>query len=175
MSLAAWVSLMGAALAAALVAGGCGDEGLAGTGGHGAGGTTTSSTSSSSSSSSTTSSTGTSTVFEASGFSCSGATPSLSADVVPITSANCSNSQCHLAMASGSGVRDQLVNRVAEECNDLRLMIKPGDPEHSYAIHKLTNHNLCFPATTMPLNSKMLSTAEIQTIYDWICQGAPDN
>jgi hypothetical protein len=112
-----------------------------------------------------------------SGFSCSGASPSLTHDVVPITTSNCSETQCHLAMQSGSGIHDQLVGRVAEECSDLRLMVNPGDPEHSYVIHKLTNHNLatCAPVTTMPLDQAMLPANEIQTIYDWICQGAQTN
>ncbi len=78
-------------------------------------------------------------------------------------------------MNSGSGVRDQLVGRIAEECTDLRLMVNPFNPECSYAIHKLTGTNKCTPATTMPLNSPKLSDAEIQTIYDWICEGAPSN
>ncbi len=96
--------------------------------------------------------------------------------MVPITSPNCGTmAACHLAMVSGPGVYDQLVNRVAEECDDLRMMIKPGDPEHSYVIHKLTDHNLCSPATTMPLDSPQLPAAVIQTIYDWICEGAPEN
>ena len=84
---------------------------------------------------------------------------------------------CHLAMQSGSGVHDQLVNRPAEECNDARLMVNPGNPECSYAIHKLTgtNQGACAPATTMPLNAATLSAAEIQIIYDWICDGAPSN
>jgi hypothetical protein len=69
----------------------------------------------------------------------------------------------------------QFVSRIAEECTDLRLMIAPGDPEHSYVIHKLTGHNNCSPSTTMPLNGGMLPAADIQVIYDWICEGAPEN
>jgi hypothetical protein len=111
-----------------------------------------------------------------SGFSCSTTKPSLDNDVVPITSSNCTTSAgCHLAMQSGSGVYDQLVNRIAEECDDLRMMITPGDPEGSYVIHKLTGHNLCSPATTMPLQQTPLTEADIQTIYDWICEGCPQN
>jgi hypothetical protein len=70
----------------------------------------------------------------------------------------------------------QFVSRIAEECNDLRLMISPGDPEHSYVIHKLTGRNDChMPPTTMPANGPMLPAADIQVIYDWICEGALDN
>jgi hypothetical protein len=114
--------------------------------------------------------------YEPSGFTCSTSKPSLNTDVVAITSPNCGTmAACHLAMQSGNGVYDQLVNRVAEECDDLRLMVNPGHPESSYVIHKLTAHNLCSPATTMPLDSAPLSPAHIQTIYDWICEGAPQN
>jgi hypothetical protein len=117
-------------------------------------------------------------MYAPTGFTCSGKKPSLSADVAPITAAHCATqAACHLAMQNGSGVHDQLVGRIAEECNDLRLMVNPGHPECSYAIHKLTGTNSmgCSPATTMPLDNTPLTTAQIQTIYDWICEGAPSN
>ena len=53
--------------------------------------------------------------------------------------------------------------------------MQPGDPEGSYVIHKLTGKNLCAPNTTMPLNKPKLPAAEVQTVYDWICEGAPNN
>ncbi len=166
--------MLGAALLVAALVGCSGPGGSGGT----AGGATTSDTTTDSSTSGTTTVTGTGggTPVIPSGFSCSGATVGLTADVVPITSQNCSTtSACHLAMASGNGVHDQLVDRVAEECTDIRMMVAPGDPEHSYVIHKLTGKNLCAPPSTMPLDKPMLSAKDIQTIYDWICQGAQDN
>jgi hypothetical protein len=157
-----------------------------GTGATATGGGTTTSTSSSVVASSTAASVGSGgagggvvapdggPTYEPSGFACSSKKPSLDTDVVPVTSTNCSTSAgCHLAMQSGPGVYDQLVNRIAEECDDLRMMVTPGDPEGSYVIHKLTGHNLCSPATTMPLEQPMLAAADIQTVYDWICEGAP--
>jgi hypothetical protein len=148
----------------------------------GTGGATSSSvatTSSSGGSSGTSGSAGTggAPTYAPSGFSCSGAKPSLGSDVAPITAANCATAGCHAAMSTGPGVTDQLVGRIAEECNDLRLMVNPGDPEASYVIHKLTGKNLsaCSPITTMPLGEAMLSAAHIQTIYDWICEGAPND
>jgi hypothetical protein len=173
MSLAGWMALPGAVLLAALALGGCNGGGGAGAGGA----TSTTSTGSTSTTiGSSSSGAGGGPVYEPSGFSCSGKTRSLSADVIPITESNCSKSAaCHLAMQSASGVEDQFVNIISEECNDLRLMIKPGDPEASYVIHKLTDHNLCSPPTTMPLDGGALSPGDIQTIYDWICQGAPSN
>jgi hypothetical protein len=117
---------------------------------------------------------------EPSGFMPTGIPRSLSHDVIPITAAHCAtNASCHVTMAQSTQMYDQFVGRIAEECNDLRLMINPGDPEHSYVIHKLTNHNnklpVCMPQTSMPLTGGPLSAADIQVIYDWICEGAPEN
>lgn len=109
-----------------------------------------------------------------SGFSCSGAKPSIAA-VAQITAKNClSSGACHLAMQSANGLYQMLVGRIAEECTDNRLMVNPGDPEHSYVIQKITDHNLCAGEPPMPLDGTPLASADIQTVYDWICEGAPD-
>jgi len=174
-----------------LTAIGCGNPGSGGTLSSGGTSTSSSGTTSSGSGETTTSGSGTTTgtvtatctlgaggagpVVQPSGFTCSGATPHLSAAVVPITTSNCSiSAACHSAMQTSGGVVNMLVNIIAEECTDERLMIKPCDPEHSYVIDKLTGHNLdaCNPTTTMPLNGSPLSKADVQTIYDWICAGA---
>ncbi len=56
-------------------------------------------------------------------------------------------------------------------------MINPGDPEGSYVIHKLTGHNFSFPADhdAARCAAVLLGPTDIQTIYDWICEGAPSN
>jgi hypothetical protein len=176
MTLARSTSLLGVV---ALIALGCGNEG-SGSGGSGGGSTSSGVTSSTSTTTSpdTTSSTSTgSVVIEPSGFSCSGASPSLTNDIVPnITTPNCSGSDgCHVAMHSAPGVMDMMVGRIAEQCTDIRYMVNPGDPEHSYVIHKLTNHNICAGTQQMPKGGQMLPDDQIQTIYDWICQGALSN
>jgi hypothetical protein len=51
-------------------------------------------------------------------------------------------------------------------------MIGPGDPEHSYVINKVTDKNVCL-GVRMPNGKTPLTAAEIQVIYDWICEGAP--
>jgi hypothetical protein len=111
------------------------------------------------------------------GFKCSGNKPKLSTDVIPITATNCAKlAACHLAMQSPSMMRSQFI-APCEECPDARMMINPGAPECSYMIHKLTGTNLstCNPVSTMPSGKPKLSAAQIQTIYDWICEGAPNN
>ncbi|APR74763.1 Chitinase [Minicystis rosea] len=162
----------------------CGDGGAGATGGAGGTSSTTSGSTTSSSGSATTSSSTTSTTstgtggspsYEPTGLSCSGAMPSLTNDIVPITTANCSEGAgCHKAAATANGFYDQFVMRIAEQCLDNRLMVDPGKPEQSYLIHKLTNHNIC-TGQTMPKDEAMLPSDQVQILYDWICNGAPKN
>lgn len=112
-------------------------------------------------------------VFQASGYSCSGAMPSIN-EVAAIASKNCATSvACHLGDATAMGVYDSYVNKLSEECTDGRIFVKPGDPEHSYVINKITDRNLC-GGVPMPNMGTPLSSTDVQTIYDWICNGAPD-
>ncbi len=109
-----------------------------------------------------------------SGYTCSGAMPSINA-VVAITSKNCATSAaCHLGDATASGIMSSYVGVLSEECTDGRLFVKPKDPEHSYVINKITDKNLC-GGVPMPNMGTPLSSTDIQTIYDWICEGAPDH
>jgi hypothetical protein len=167
-----------ALLGAALVALGCSSRGEPGAAGSGGAGGESQGPSSSGSSDAVTSS-GTGSVggsYVPSGFSCSGAKPSLANDIVPnVTATNCTRTDgCHL-LSAPSSVIEMFVNRMSEECTDGRLMVKPGDPEHSYVINKITDKNLCDGTPSMPRGGGQLPTKDIQAIYDWICTGAPNN
>jgi len=173
-----------------VVAVGCGGSGETGTGGAGttasssSGGGGASSSSTATSSSTTSSSTSSSSTtggptYDPSGFSCSGANPSWANEVSPILAANCATEGCHtpLKMAGpgwgflrGAGG----VGIIAEQCADLRLFVAPSDPERSYVIHKVTDHNICM-GKTMPKDAAMLAAADTQVVYDWICNGAANN
>lgn len=110
-----------------------------------------------------------------SGYKCSGAKPTIEA-VAAITSKNCAASlSCHPGMATPPEIYNSLVGVLTEECTDGRLFVKSKDPEHSYVINKITDHNLCGTGVPMPNGAAPLPSADIQTIYDWICTGAPDN
>jgi hypothetical protein len=169
--------------AVAALACGNGETGIGGSGGAAASSTTTTTVASTGSggaggAGTTTSTTGTggSISYVPSGYACSSKKPSLANDVVPITTASCTTGpSCHVALHTSAGVNGMFVNRLAEECNDGRLMVNPGDPEGSYVIHKITNHNLCAMQPAMPQTGGPLSAAQIQVIYDWICEGAPSN
>ena len=60
------------------------------------------------------------------------------------------------------------------QCADQRLIVKPGDPANSYLIQKLVGSEMCF-GVRMPKMGEPLPAASIQTLVNWICQGAPNN
>lgn len=100
--------------------------------------------------------------------------------VQPILTASCANAGCHsgpnpaqgLPLGAGKSYA-KLVNVVTSECSDGRKRVLPGQPSQSYLIEKLMGVNMCF-GTVMP-KSGALSSAQIQTISNWICAGAPNN
>jgi hypothetical protein len=113
-------------------------------------------------------------------FSCSKRTVTLSGDVEPILARNCSGIEgCHFGIRTPAGAYTFLM-AAAAKCTDGRKNVAPSDPSHSYVVDKLTNSNLCGGSGPMPKARRAgswqsLPTEEIQTIYDWICEGAPNN
>ncbi|XXX72480.1 hypothetical protein WMF30_33015 [Sorangium sp. So ce134] len=104
------------------------------------------------------------------------------ADVAPILERSCSNQYCHGnpgAPAGGldlrtSGAVGAMVNQDAGSCSREQALVVPFMPSSSYLINKLKNVGLCDPdEISMPPGSS-LPDAEIKTINDWICAGAPD-
>ncbi len=67
----------------------------------------------------------------------------------------------------------ELVNAAASQCNDGHKLVLPGDPGASYIVDKMTGVDLCF-GTKMPKLGNVPS-AQVQSVVDWICQGAPNN
>ena len=176
--------LLFASAALALLVAACGDSGGSGggsTGGSGGstGGTTTTSTTASGGS--TGGSTGGTTASGGStgstGFKCSGDDPSWAAVVQPVLT--CGGAEtCHQTSLANPNVNyGWLVNQPASGCMDGRLRVKPGEPENSYLVDKLTNTNLC-KGTGMPKGFNGYSPLpdnQIQAVVDWICQGAKEN
>ncbi len=77
-----------------------------------------------------------------------------------------------LSLAAGKSYA-AMVNIAASQCNDGRFRVKPGDPSASYIVDKMTNVDICF-GTKMPKLGQ-LPSGDIQTVVDWICQGALNN
>jgi hypothetical protein len=118
------------------------------------------------------------------GFSCSDQPSTLSADVLPILMASCAGHEgCHGQLVnSAPAAYEFFVGKVADECTDGRQLAEPGHPERSYLVNKLTDTALCGDGVPMPKSGlapgapwQKLPDAQIQAIYDWICQGAKND
>ena len=91
-------------------------------------------------------------------------------DIVPLFN-SCAGEVCH-SFAAGAIARQVDVPSV--ECCGKRLMIEPGHPERSYVLQKLRGSDLC-GGDPMPLDQARFNATDLQTISDWICQGAGTN
>lgn len=94
-----------------------------------------------------------------------GVPPSFQLDVLPILIANCV--RCHSGDSPPNGLRLIDYEKVIKGSLYLPVII-PGAPESS-PIYLMTSKG------TMPVTGSPLSETQIQTIYDWIAAGAPDN
>jgi len=100
--------------------------------------------------------------------------------VQPIFTANCTSNGCHsgarpaqsLSLEAGKAFAE-LVNVASSECS-ARPLVKPGAPAGSYIVDKLLGTNLC-SGSQMPKAGSSIPSAQIDTIRNWICQGAPNN
>ena len=109
-----------------------------------------------------------------------GAPVTFAAQVQPIFTANCTDMGCHagmrpaetLSLESGKAFAE-LVNVASSQCGS-RTLVKPGAPASSYLMDKLLGANLCM-GSQMPKVGMSLPSTQIDTIRNWICQGAPNN
>ncbi len=101
-------------------------------------------------------------------------------DVQDIFPASCATNGCH----KGAQAREELdltegnahyaiVGVPANQCDDGRLRVAPGDPWNSYVLDKILGTDLCF-GTRMP-KLQALPGSDAQVIADWICGGALEN
>ncbi|WP_437318964.1 cellulose binding domain-containing protein [Sorangium sp. So ce385] len=104
------------------------------------------------------------------------------ADVEPILVKSCANQFCHgnpTSPAAGLDLRASaavgaLVNQDAGSCSSEKALVVPFMPSSSYLMNKLKDVGLCDPdESSMPPGSS-LPEAELKTINDWICAGAPE-
>jgi len=92
---------------------------------------------------------------------------SFTRDIVPLFD-SCAGEICH---AFAGGAIASQIHLLASECCDQRQMIEPFHPERSYVLQKLRGENLC-SGWQMPLDRQPLSAPDLQSVADWICQGA---
>jgi hypothetical protein len=104
----------------------------------------------------------------------------LSGHVQPVFTARCSSSTCHggarpqAGLSLESGRAHAALVGVPSRCTDGKLLVAPGDVSASYLVNKVTGIGIC-AGMRMPLRADPLSPAEIQTIRNWICNGAPND
>ena len=111
---------------------------------------------------------------------CGNASVSFSGTIEPILATQCAGNGCHgapmpkagLDLRAGSAYA-QLVNVTANQCDDGRLRVAPGNPAQSYLLDKILNVDLC-SGTKMP-KMGTVPDADIEAISNWICGGALDN
>lgn len=105
---------------------------------------------------------------------------SFASQVQPIFTASCTGTACHdnvmsaenLALTSGQAF-GELVNVNSAQCMNVKL-VAPGAPDQSYLVWKLQGSGPCYFGSRMPKLGS-LSAAQIQTVRDWIANGAPNN
>jgi hypothetical protein len=106
---------------------------------------------------------------------------SFAAQVVPLL-ASCTSNQCHdatnpaqsLELTAGRAYAE-LVGPASTQCSSLQL-VNPGQPNDSYLVAKLAGTGPCFQGTRMPKPPETVFTqAQLQTVRDWIANGAPNN
>jgi len=102
--------------------------------------------------------------------------------VLPILTNNCAKTACHGNVQTQKGLNltssqayANLVGVASQECPS-NVRVKAGDPANSYVIWKLRGDMTqgCWSGSQMPKGSP-LTSAQIQTISDWIANGAPNN
>lgn len=95
-------------------------------------------------------------------------------DITPLIGHCSTGDGCHGVGRLLTWPYQALVNVVAADCPDKRVIVKPGDPSSSYLVEKLLGAGMCSGAR-MPLRGTPLSDADMATIEAWICQGAANN
>jgi hypothetical protein len=107
------------------------------------------------------------------GITCSDAAPRFGAAVAPILGGCAGGELCH-GFAPLPFLYGQLVGAPASDGCDAGVLVTPGDLRRSYLLHKVTGIAMCANTQRMPPGGAM-PQADIQTIADWICAGAPDD
>ncbi|WP_437754353.1 cellulose binding domain-containing protein [Sorangium sp. So ce1389] len=100
------------------------------------------------------------------------------ADVRPILARSCTG--CHGSPAAPAGLDlreamavSALVGQDARSCSSEHALVVPFSPSSSYLMNKLNDAGLCDPDESRMPPGSPLPAADIKTINDWICAGAP--
>ncbi len=104
------------------------------------------------------------------------------AAVQPIFTANCAFSGCHAGASPAQGMNlsdgqayANIVNVMSNQSGLLR--VEPSEPDSSYLVHKIqgTQGSVGGSGGQMPLGRTALTQTQIDTIRQWIADGAANN
>ncbi len=107
----------------------------------------------------------------------------LSRDVQPIFTSNCTFSGCHAGSSPAQGMNlgagqafSSVVNVAARELPSMNR-VTPSQPDNSYLVHKVqdTHIDVGGNGSRMPLGRSPLSQSDIELIREWIQAGAQAN
>jgi hypothetical protein len=107
------------------------------------------------------------------GIGCTGASPGFMANIAPIVGGCAAGEICHGTQFDYAGLVNAPTQR--DTCTPPRIIVKPGDLGQSYVLNKLLGIDMCAMSSRMPLGGVYLPEAQIQTLADWICVGAPND
>jgi len=110
------------------------------------------------------------------------AAPSFSRDIAPVLAETCASSgACHFGPGAQQGLElsvdssyANLVNQLSACCG---LLVNPGDSANSFLV-RVMDTSLAVRGGypwRMPLTERPMPQPVVQTIKNWIAQGAPDN
>jgi len=105
--------------------------------------------------------------------------PNFSEIQAAVFTPTCAVSGCHTGAGAPQGLQLDEANSytllvgVASNEDAAVLLVSPGDPDNSYLIHKLEGN--ASVGGQMPLNGTPLSQANIDSIRQWITDGAIDD
>jgi hypothetical protein len=109
---------------------------------------------------------------------CTSTSVSFTNDVQPIFTTKCATAGCHTGVAPASGMNlssgqawGNLVGVDVSECAAGKRVVA-GATDQSYLINKILGVDLCLGTTKMPKIGS-ISQAQIDTIAEWVCEGAP--
>ncbi|WP_437305224.1 cellulose binding domain-containing protein [Sorangium sp. So ce388] len=99
-------------------------------------------------------------------------------DVKPILARSCAGCHGSPAAPAGLDLREAmavgaLVDQDARSCSSEHALVVPFSPSSSYLMNKLNDTGLCDPDESRMPPGTPLPAADIKTINDWICAGAP--
>ena len=116
---------------------------------------------------------------------CGDTTISLANDIQPIFTQSCASNGCHdgnsrpggpgaggatsLELTAGNALQSLL-----DTTTPCGPVLVPGDPASSLLVGKLTGTELCM-GSLMPKGNGSITTAQIDLIATWVCQGAANN